>query len=324
MKPFAIALMLMAPLAQAFMVQTESSIAQPIGLSVTALGSVTSEVEATVRSRTDGIVEALPMSAGDSVEKGQVIARLATEDRQLKLDRAELEARRLNREYERSKELFAQQLITKSALDSIESARKAAEAAVAEARKSVQFLQVTAPFDGVIESVMVEVGSVVGKQSALMTLVDPSDLTITVQLAQNDIAQIERGQRATVERPGALPLAATVSRIAPLSSGVSRMFEVDLAPVQTQGLRAGMSVSAEIQIDQVPAHFVSPAWLFLNDDGQVGIKAVDQNGVVNFYPVDLVRADAQGFYVSGLPEQLEIISVGAGFVKTGSQVEVAD
>ena len=324
MKNALILLWLATSWVHAFSVQVESSQAQPIELSVSALGSVTSEVEATVRSRTEGIVQALNVQAGDEVVQGQVIVQLATEDRQLKLDRASLEARRLDREFRRSQQLFEQQLITKSALDSVESALKAAEAAVADAQKSLDFLRVRAPFDGVVESVMVEVGSVVGAQSALLSLVDPSQLTITVELAQTDIAQVVKGQRASVARAGALPQAATVQRIAPLSSGVSRMFEVDLLPASTAGLRAGMSVSAEIQVEKVQAHFVSPAWLFLDDNGRVGVKTVSTEGVVQFFPVELVRADAQGFYVSGLPESVDIISVGAGFVSAGSTVEVAN
>ena len=324
MKNALILLWLATSCVHAFSVQVESSQAQPIELSVSALGSVTSEVEATVRSRTEGIVQALNVQAGDEVVQGQVIVQLATEDRQLKLDRASLEARRLDREFRRSQQLFEQQLITKSALDSVESALKAAEAAVADAQKSLDFLRVRAPFDGVVESVMVEVGSVVGAQSSLLSLVDPSQLTITVELAQTDIAQVVKGQRASVARAGALPQAATVQRIAPLSSGVSRMFEVDLLPASTAGLRAGMSVSAEIQVEKVQAHFVSPAWLFLDDNGRVGVKTVSTEGVVQFFPVELVRADAQGFYVSGLPESVDIISVGAGFVSAGSTVEVAN
>ena len=324
MKNALILLWLATSWAHAFSVQVESSQAQPIELSVSALGSVTSEVEATVRSRTEGIIQALNVQAGDEVVQGQVIVQLATENRQLKLDRASLEARRLDREFRRSQQLFEQQLITKSALDSVESALKAAEAAVADAQKSLDFLRVRAPFDGVVESVMVEVGSVVGAQSALLSLVDPSQLTITVELAQTDIAQVVKGQRASVARAGALPQAATVQRVAPLSSGVSRMFKVDLLPASTAGLRAGMSVSAEIQVEKVQAHFVSPAWLFLDDNGRVGVKTVSTEGVVQFFPVELVRADAQGFYVSGLPESVDIISVGAGFVSAGSTVEVVN
>ena len=162
----------------------------------------------------------------------------------------------------------------------MESALKAAEAAVADAQKSLDFLRVRAPFDGVVESVMVEVGSVVGAQSALLSLVDPSQLMITVELAQTDIARVVKGQRASVARAGALPQAATVQRIAPLSSGVSRMFEVDLLPASTAGLRAGMSVSAEIQVEKVQAHFVSQAWLFLDDNGRVGVKNVSTEGEI--------------------------------------------
>ena len=66
MKNALILLWLATSCVHAFSVQVESSQAQPIELSVSALGSVTSEVEATVRLRTEGIVQALNVQAGES------------------------------------------------------------------------------------------------------------------------------------------------------------------------------------------------------------------------------------------------------------------
>ena len=68
------------------------------------------------------------------------------------------------------------------------------------------------------------------------------------------------------------------------------------------------------------AHFLSPAALALDNTGEVGVKSVDRQSLVRFHPVDLVRTEAKGVWVSGLPARLRIITRGQGFVNRGESV----
>ena len=61
--------------------------------------------------------------------------------------------------------------------------------------------------------------------------------------------------------------------------------------------------------------------LTLNDDGDIGVKIVDESRRAKFIEVELLRSDAQGVWVAGLPAQAEIIAIGQGFVVDGQLVD---
>ena len=52
--------------------------------------------------------------------------------------------------------------------------------------------------------------------------------------------------------------------------------------------------------------------------------AVNERDRVVFHPVRLVRTEASGAWVAGLPGQARLITLGQGFVAEGQQVEPVD
>ena len=66
---------------------------------------------------------------------------------------------------------------------------------------------------------------------------------------------------------------------------------------------------------------VSPALFALDDSGNVGVRTINENNIVEFHIVDIVREDADGVWVSGLPEMATVITVGQELVVPGQQVE---
>jgi len=84
-------------------------------------------------------------------------------------------------------------------------------------------------------------------------------------------------------------------------------------------LRAGMSVEASIAAGTLDAFAMSPAHLSVADDGSLTAKiAVD--GKVVVVPVDIVRSGAEQVYVSGLPDNAVLLTVGQAFVGAGAPV----
>jgi multidrug efflux system membrane fusion protein len=72
----------------------------------------------------------------------------------------------------------------------------------------------------------------------------------------------------------------------------------------------------------VRAHRISAAMLVLADDGTLGIKAVDAEGIVRFHPARIVRSETDAVWLGGLPDELKVIVTGQGFVAAGEAVEV--
>ncbi len=70
---------------------------------------------------------------------------------------------------------------------------------------------------------------------------------------------------------------------------------------------------------QVKAAKISPGILVLDDNGVVGVRAVE-NGVVHFLPVQIISDGPDGMWVGGLPDHLNVITIGQQFVGDGARV----
>ena len=94
------------------------------------------------------------------------------------------------------------------------------------------------------------------------------------------------------------------------------------AEVENPGRKVPAGLSAELRIvtGTVSAHFVSPALLSLEGNGSLAVKTVGAGGVVASHPVQVVRAESGGLWVSGLPAKARIITRGQGFVRSGDKV----
>ena len=68
------------------------------------------------------------------------------------------------------------------------------------------------------------------------------------------------------------------------------------------------------------AHLVPASALTLNDEGVLGVRAVAQDDMVAFHPVTVLRDTIDGMWLTGLPEQADIIVRGQEFVTEGVQV----
>ena len=70
------------------------------------------------------------------------------------------------------------------------------------------------------------------------------------------------------------------------------------------------------------AQKISPALFSLDEDGVIGIKWVKED-TVQFTPVNIVKTESDGVWITGLDTQTELITVGQAFVRKGDVVEAS-
>ena len=68
---------------------------------------------------------------------------------------------------------------------------------------------------------------------------------------------------------------------------------------------------------------MQPSTVSLSPEGRLGVKTVDDEDRVVFNAIEIVRAEIDGIWVTGLPETARIITVGQGFVNAGEIVAPA-
>ena len=76
-----------------------------------------------------------------------------------------------------------------------------------------------------------------------------------------------------------------------------------------------------VPLNKVKAHLIPSYLLSLNDEGELGIKIVE-NDVVKFLLIEIIEDGLDGLWVSGLPDEVTIITVGQEYVINGQNVNV--
>ena len=77
----------------------------------------------------------------------------------------------------------------------------------------------------------------------------------------------------------------------------------------------------ELPGEAVKAHRVSPSLFTLNDAGVLGLRTIDRENRVEFYPVSILEDSPDGAWVTGLPERARLITIGHEFAAEGQIVD---
>lgn len=279
----------------------------------------------TVSARVAGTVETVEAQLGDSVEAGSELLTLSEDGRGAAVARWQARVKKLEADRAAARKLRASNLASQSDILSVESELAAARAELKGARLSVSHLSPKAPFAGVINSKSVEAGSLVQVGSPLYELVRTDRLKAKGQVPQQSVGQVAPGQKVQVRPLEGEALDGVVTFVASAASPETRSFAVEAAIENPEQKRlAGGSANLRVALASVKATFISPAYLTLGDDGRPGVKYVDDQDRVVFRKVQLLSVSTEGAWVTGLPEEIRLITRGGGFVSEGDRVAPVD
>lgn len=279
----------------------------------------------TVSARVAGTVETIRAEAGDAVKADEVLLVLSEDGRDASVDSWRAKVKKLDADLAAARKLKTSNLAAQSEILALESELAAARAELEKARLAVTHLQPKAPFDGVINRKSVQKGSLVQVGSALYELVKTDRLKARGQVPQQSVARVKPGQAVSVRLLDGEVLEGEVTFVASAADPETRSFAMEAA-VENPGQRrvAGGSANLRVALADVPATFISPAYLSLGDNGLPGVKYVDQENRVVFRTVELLSVSTEGAWVTGLPDEIRLITRGAGFVTEGERVEPVD
>lgn len=283
-------------------------------------GETQAEADIQLRAEVAGQIRVLQVAEGDAVDAGELLVEIALGDRASRL--AEAEARVLQREADflAAERLGSGGFQSEVAVAQARAELSAARAQLAAIEEQISHTRIRAPIAAHVESLPVNVGDYVAVGDPVARLIDADPLIIVANIAQQNIREVQRGREAAVELATGDTLSGVVRFISAAAVEGARTFRIEIATPNPEGLPVGMSATVRVPLAEVEAHRLSPAWLSLADDGEIGIKALDAEDKVIFYPVEIVRAEREGLWVTGLPATVRVIVVGQGFVRVGESV----
>ncbi|MFK7867346.1 MAG: efflux RND transporter periplasmic adaptor subunit [Alphaproteobacteria bacterium] len=304
-------------------VRTLNTVAQAFEGNLQFTGQSSPDRLIDIKAETEGTIRQFSPEIGDFIAVNETMLQINLATRQIELNQAKAALRQAEIEFG-----AAQKLAQKGFQSDIQKAK--AETALAVAKTNLALIEldiartsVTAPFDGRIYQKHVEIGDYVKVADNVVTLVDLDPLVVEIQISENDIGRVALDAQAVLEFQDKRRYQGRLKHISPVSDAQTRTFmgEIELDNPDHH-LKAGLTVKAILDLPQISAHKISPAWLGLSDEGQIGLKAVDENEIVQFYPVEIASNTSTAVWVTGLPDQAEIIVVGQEFVSEGTKVIV--
>ena len=177
--------------------------------------------------------------------------------------------------------------------------------------------EVKAPFSGYIESI-VKPGNFLDRGQICATIIDLDPIKFVAEVPEIQVSKVNIGQEAIIELITNQRVNGNLTFVSKSASPKTKTFKIESEIVNSSGsIKDGITATMTIRTDPVLAHRISPSILVLDDLGRIGVKFVNSNNVVEFSEVQIIEDLEEGLWISGLPDSVQIIVQGQGFVEDG-------
>ncbi len=285
-------------------------------------GVTEADKRAVLATRVGGVIARLPVRQGQHVKAGDLILMLDAEEKVAAVDSAkQLLA-------QRQAELSAAERLTKSGnlpalqLDTARSGLIAAQSGLRAAEAELDRNEVKAPFDGVVDRIPVELGSAIMQGGEVATVLALDPVIARGEISERDLRFVKVGDAADVRLVNGDTVTGRLRYISRDASAATRTFRVEVAIANPDGaIPAGMTAEITLRTAPTDAVMLPRSVVTLSGDGDLGIRAVDRNDKVVFFPIDLIDDTPKGLVLAGIPDDARVIVSGQELVAEGDVVE---
>ena len=303
-------------------VRVRTQTAESVQRTITVNGKTAPARVVNLAAETDGRIEFIGADRGANMERGGVIVRLDKRDREARLAQARATVKQREVEYEGREKLKSESYVSEAQLQEAIALLEAAKAELTRAELDLTYMIVRAPFGGALQARSVEVGEFVKSGDPIATYVDNRSIIVSANLSEFDARYVDVGDSAEAELATGEIVMGRIRYVAPVADEATRTFGVELEIDNSDGaLRIGGTAELRIPAEEILAHRISPSLLTLDDAGNVGVKIINQDGLVEFVAADIALSSNDGIWLAGLPRNATIITVGQGYVSNGALVK---
>lgn len=279
-------------------------------LSLVLPGEVQGSRDATLAAALGGYVEAVRVAEGQEVRRGQALVLVDASMHQATVDQARAQAEQAEAEAGRVSKLG--DLASDSQVQAAETSARVAASVLKQAELRLQRAVISAPFDGVVAELGLEVGEVAGPGAPVVRLVALDPVEIELAASDRDVVALREGLEVVVSTQAqATPHTGTITWIGPAAEAASRSFPVRVSVDNPdRALLPGMVATVRLERVAAEEAVVLPQdWLVTRRDDR-GVF-VDQDGVARWRHLDLgaVVRD-QVIVTSGLEPGERVVMVG--------------
>lgn len=299
---------------------------------IVAYGIAANRDEARLSFKVGGVIRELAVREGDPIRKGQLLARLETDEVDAGVRQAEEAHTKAARDLERGRNLFKEEVITREQLDDLTTAEAISRAALNSARYNRGYASIVAPADGFVLRRLAEDRELIAPgQPVLIVSSSQQGIVLRAGVPDRDVVKLHKGDSAEL-RFDALPgqrFTGTVQEVGQASDPRTGTYRVDIEITELQGAtlisgmvgRASLTPQADIQAQR---SYIPIEALIEGNQQRARIfilgadnKAVERNVQIAFISGDWVALR------DALPAGTQVITEGATYLHDGETVQIA-
>lgn len=305
----------------------------------TTTGTIEAADQAIVSAKASGRVTYVRVQLGDYISKGQVLVTLERDDvnnqmNQAKVSvvQAELNYKQAKDNFTRKQKLFAEQIISQQEFDSAQNQLDIAESQLKQSHIGVDLVdsqikntEVRAPISGYIGSRQVNGGEMVSPGAPLFSIVDLSQVYVTVNLSDSYISQAKVKQQAEVTlaaSPDKVFLG-SIAQIAPMADAITKTYPTKiLLNNSSKVFKDGMLTQVKLNFNEQKNAVKLPIEAIIDETGGKAVYIVENNTAVR-KPVEVGISDGKFVQIlSGLTGGEQVVVMGQNNLEDGLKVVV--
>lgn len=279
-----------------------------------------------------GKVVEFAVHAAQSLNKGQLIAKLEPRELQNQLATATAQFKNAEKEYKRALSLIKTNAIAQTTLLQRETEREVSLAKLNSARKALEDAELLAPFDGIVAETLIEQGQFVSAGQTVVKFIGATTMQAAINLPANYLAELHRNENKPIEASIILDSAKDTRLPARYKSAVlladkaTQTYRLTFEYTVPKGVLSlpGMNASIEILIPNKlqTGQFSVPATAISSDaDGTYVWIVAPQNMLVSKRYITLAQGVGEWLTAtSGLQQGDQIVTTGAAYLYEGMQV----
>ncbi len=300
----------------------KQTIAQPI----VASGVVASQTEVKLAFKTGGIIEQIYAKEGQTVSRGQLLAKLNMSEIEAQVAQARISLKKADRDLDRAKNLYRDSVTTLEQLQNAHTGQEIGATSLKIAEFNEKYSTIYAPITGRVVRQFAEAGELIGVGNPVFMIASTEQaFVVKVGLTDREVVRTKLGDVAEV-RIDAHPnkrFKAFVSQIAQTASPMTGTYEAELQLDNAQNLTliAGFIAQVEIQPQDAQNYTVIPVAALVEADGEKGFVYVLQGNEVQKKLVKILLLTAKYIAIeTDLPAQAKIVTEGAGYLMDKAKI----
>ena len=274
-----------------------------------------------VASETNGIVKEIFVKKGEFVKKDQILCKLSTDSRGAKLDEAKALMLQKKLEWDASKVLVEKGYRSQTKAAGSKAAYDASKALVIQMEEELENINIRSPFDGFFNNNLAEIGDFLSIGMPCGQVVDYNPILVIGQVSEQEIKKIKPGIQGYAILSTGEKLDGLLSYVSKTADSRTRTFRIELEINNSNfEIKDGITAELFIPTKKVKAHLIPPSSLTLDSEGKIGVRHINSNNEVIFSDVEIIGDEKELIWITGLPENITLITIGQEFVLEGQKV----